>query len=203
MPVSPDMSRHHESDAQRASLAQLTLTCGLPPDRLRVRSRATMLALSRVIAEHAAAAGLETLLIAAFQCFSVFAEQAAYYHMLTPRLEHAYLIGVPDTAPPDLPNTTFVPIEASWPLAHEWAMIGSGPAFGAALLARASEERLPHRGAPAFCALTTTDPQTVAAAVAAFHRALGLSLPLIDPDPWALLQSTIALKRALAAQPRQ
>jgi DICT domain-containing protein len=203
MSIVPDRSSYYESDTQRAALAQLTLTRGLRPDRLRVRSRATMLALSRVIAEHAAATGLETLLIAAFQCFSVFVEQAAHYQMLTPRLEHAYLIGVPDTAPPNLPNTTFVPIEASWPLAHEWAMIGSGPAFGAALLARTSEECRPNRGAPAFCALTTTDPQTVAAAVAAFHRALGLPLPLIDPDPWALLQSTIALKRALAEQTRK
>ncbi len=100
-----------------SSLSHVSLTGALDQSRLRLQSRSTMLAISYVLEDQAAQfAG--TTLIAAFQRFSFIMPQLSRYRRIAPQLEHVYLIGVPDVDVPALPNTTFLPIEPTWPLMH-------------------------------------------------------------------------------------
>lgn len=129
------------------AFASVRLTDAYSLDRLRLRSRQVMLRLSHAV-EDVAATTSETVLIAAFQRFSLIQPQLARYQYLTQRFAHTYLIGLPDTPTPNLSNATFIPIEPTWPLLHEWVVLATGPACCAALFARDPEAQQPQIESP-------------------------------------------------------
>jgi DICT domain-containing protein len=195
-PLSSDLPRPH------AGLAPLSLTAGIDAASMRLHSRKTMIALSHLIEEHAAA-GLETILIAAFQRFSLYRPELARYHDLAQQLRQIYVIGVQDVVLPTLPNISTLAVEPAWPLVNEWAVIASGPTCCAALLARDAEGYRPDKRSRAYHGIWTTDAAIVDRVVAAFHGALGLPLPNFARDPRATLRNTTEIQRALAARLRE
>ena len=188
--------------AGNSEISALSFTNDLPAEKLRLHSRKTMVALSHLIEEHAAAAGPQTLLIAAFQRLTLFQAELPRYQDFAARLAAVYVIGVPDTAPPDLPGVAVMPIEAGWPLAQEWVVIASGPACCVGLFARDAEGFRPDRRSKAFHGLWTTTPELVDARVHALHDALGLPRPSFERDTRATLRNTQAIQRALTARLR-
>jgi DICT domain-containing protein len=184
------------------AIGAFSFTDDLPAAKLRLHSRKTMVALSHLIEKHAAAAEPQTLLIAAFQRFSLFQAELARYRDFATRLATISVIGVPDTAPPELPNLAAIPIEASWPLAQEWVVIASGPTCCVGLFARDAEGFRLDRRSKAFHGLWTTEPALVDSRVNAFYDALGLPRPRFERDTRAMLRSAQAIQRALAAQLR-
>lgn len=152
-------------------LSRVSLTAGLERSQLRLQSRRTMLAISYALEDHAARFP-GTTLIAAFQRVSFVMPQLARYQRIASQLEHIYLIGMPDVAVPALPNTTFLPIEPSWPLMHEWVVIANGPACCAGLLARDEEALQPGKRSHTFNGLWTSQPDVIDTAVNALMGAL-------------------------------
>jgi DICT domain-containing protein len=190
------------SNAGSPVISALSFTNHLPAEKLRLHSRKTMVALSHLIEEHAAAAGPQTLLIAAFQRLTLFQAELSRYQGFAAQLASVYVIGVPDTAPPAPPNLAVTPIEASWPLAQEWVVIASGPACCVGLFARDAEGFRPDQRSKAFHGLWTTAPELVDMRVSALHDALGLPRRSFERDIRATLRNTQAIQRALAARLR-
>lgn len=184
-------------NTSRPGLADLALTRDLRPSRLRIHSRNIMIALSHQIEAHAAAAG-ESVLIACFQRLSLVQPEVDRYRALAPRLSRVYVLGVPDVPPPDIPGVTVIPLEASWPLAQEWNVIGSGPSFCAALLARDIEGFRLDRRSRRFEGLWTAEQRAVNAAIRAFFDTIGEPCPSLDRDAAATTRSTRAIQAALA-----
>jgi DICT domain-containing protein len=183
-----------------APIDRLSLVDGLDRKRFRLHSRRTMVALSHVIEDQAAAAGGPTVLVAAFQRLSLYAVEAARYRPLAPRFARVYVLGVPDMAVPELPNVQIVPLEPNWPLVQEWSVLASGPRVAVGLLARDVEGfRIDHRSR-SFEGLFTTDAALVDAAVASLCAALGLPAPAFERDHQATFQSTKLVQRELAAR---
>lgn len=152
-------------------LSRVSLTAALDRSRLCLQSRRTMLAISYVLEDQAAQfAG--TTLIAAFQRFSFIVPQLSRYRRIAPHLEHIYLIGVPDIDVPVLPNTTFVPIETTWPLMHEWVVLANGPSCCAGLLARDEEALQPGKRSHTFNGLWTSQSEVIDKAAGTLFNAL-------------------------------
>ncbi len=173
------------------TLATLSFTSSLDNYHLSLHSRSMMLNLSYLI-ENYAASEPDTLLIAAFQRFSLYRHQLARYRRLAPRCRHVYVIGMPDEKPPEVANVTYIPIEATWPLMHEWAVIASGPTCCIALCARDHQRLQPAHRTEHFQALLTTSVPLVDHAVTSFFMAIGQSPPVIDRDPYMLNQAVVA-----------
>jgi DICT domain-containing protein len=190
------------SNAGRPEIGALSFTNDLPAAKLRLHSRKTMVALSHLIEEHAAAAGPRTLLIAAFQRLTLFQAELTRYRDFAARLAAVSVLGLPDTTPPELPNVAVIPIEAGWPLVQEWVVIASGPTCCVGLFARDAEGFRPDRRSKAFHGLWTTEPELVDSRVNALHDALGLPRPRFERDTRATLRNTQAIQRALAARLR-
>ena len=190
-------------NADNLGMSSLSFTSDLPTEKLRLHSRKTMVALSHLIEEHAASAGPQTLLIAAFQRLTLFQAELPRYKSFAAHLANIYVIGVSDTAPPDLPNVAVLPIKADWPLVQEWAVIASGPACCVGLFARDAEGFRLDRRSKAFHGLWTTAPELLDARVNALHDALGLPRPSFERDTLATLRNTQAIQRALTARLRE
>jgi DICT domain-containing protein len=179
-----------------------SFTNDLPAAKLRLHSRKTMVALSHLIEEHAATTEPQTLLIAAFQRFSLFQAELARYRDFTTRLAAISVIGVPDIALPELRNLAAIPIEVNWPLAQEWVVIASGPTCCVGLFARDAEGFQLDRRSKAFHGLWTTEPELLDSRVNALHDALGMPRPRFERDTRAMLRSTQAIQHALSARLR-
>ncbi len=185
--VSPTSLPDHMS---AVTLATLSFTSSLDNYHLSLHSRSMMLNLSYLIEDYAASA-TDTLLIAAFQRFSFYRHQLARYRRLAPRCRHVYVIGMPDEKPPEVANVTYVPIEATWPLMHEWVVIADGPTCCIALCARDNKQLQPAHRTEHFQALWTTSVSLVDHAVTSFFMAIGQSPPVIDRDPHMVNQAVV------------
>lgn len=183
-------------------LHELALVGDAPESDLRLHSRTLMVALSHLIEDHAAEHP-DTVLIATFQRFSLLRAEEARYAQIAQRLAQVYVVGVPDVPPPELPGATPIAIEPGWPLAQEWCVIGSGPRFSAALLARDAEGFRLERRSRQFRARWTTEPREVARLTTAFLQALGRDAPPPTHDTRATYASARALQAALARIYRQ
>lgn len=182
----------------RLPLERLSFVDDLDRNKFRLHSRRTMVALSHVIEEHAAAGGPETVLIAAFQRLSLFAKEAPRYRRLAPQLSHVYVLGVPDLPVEQQPNVTFVPLDCDWPLVQEWSVIASGPRLSVGLFARDVEGFRPEIRSRSFEGWFSTDVAVVDAAVARLRGALALPPSSFVRDSRATFRNTLAVKRALA-----
>jgi DICT domain-containing protein len=182
----------------QTGLASLSLTAQLDVSRLRLHSRTIMIALSHLIEEHAAAAGADTILIATFQRFSLLRAEAERYQSLAPRLGQVYALGVADTSPPTIPNTTIVPLEVTWPLVQEWVVIVSGPTICMALFAQDAEGFRLHKRSREYHGYWTSNPLVVDAAVDVFFNAVGLPRPVFARDPRTTFQSARTLQAQLS-----
>jgi DICT domain-containing protein len=138
------MSQTHEGPLAAFSFATL-----IDERQRTLHSRKLMLALSYVI-EDIAGETPSTTLIAAFQRYQLVRPQLARYTRLTPLLRQSYLIGIPDAELPALPNTELIPIQAGWPLLHEWVVLAIGPACSVGLVARDLEAAQPAQQARQF-----------------------------------------------------
>lgn len=180
------------------ALQSLSLSAALPADQLRLHSRSMMLTISFAIEDLAGASGPHTVLIATFQRLSLFQPQLERYARIAPRVAQVFVLGVPDVAPPPIPNLTVLPIAASWPLAQEWAVIASGPGCCAALITRDAEGFRPDQRSRRFAGRWSADRREVAAALARFYAALGQAPPAAPSDERASLRSSAAIRAALA-----
>lgn len=164
-----------------------------------LRSRSTMLILSYLL-EELAAAYPHTTLIATFQRMAFFRPQISRYTTLTPKITSTFVIGLPDTQLPVLPGVSYIPVQEAWPLYYEWAVIVSGPACAAALVARDREEPPARRRSRSFEGLWTTEAAQIDRVVAQFYHALGQSIPQFIRDQQATYRNTVALQQAIAAR---
>jgi DICT domain-containing protein len=178
-------------------LATLALTGDLLPAQLRLHSRTTMIALSHAIEEQAAESGPETVLIATFQRLSLLRPEAARYARLAPRLAQVVALGVPDALLDPIPGVTVLPLDPSWPLAQEWAVIASGPRCCAALLSRDVEGFRLDRRSRRFAGRWTTEPAEVDKALQRFYGAIGQPAPAVQREALASLQTAAAIRRAI------
>ena len=180
-----------------SGLPTFAFAADLPVSLLRLHSRRMMLTLSYAIEEHAAASGPQTILIAAFQRLSLYRPQIERYARLAPQLAQVFVLGLPDISPPPIPNVTVLSIEASWPLAQEWAVIACGPACSAALISRDTEGFRPDRRSLRFAGRWSTDRREVTGVIRRFYATLEQSPPLLQPDERASLRSGAAIREAL------
>jgi DICT domain-containing protein len=183
-----------------APIEQLSFIAGLDQHKFRLQSRQTMIALSHVIEEHAAAGGPDMVLIAAFQRLSLFAVEAPRYRLLAPHFAEVYILGVPDAAPADLPKVTAVPLDRAWPLVQEWSVIASGPSLSVGLFARDLEGFRLGTRSRSFEGLFTTEAAVVDAAAARLRAALGLPPRSFERDHQATFRNHELVKRDLAAR---
>lgn len=158
------------------TLATLSFTASLGSHHLSLHSRGMMLKLSYLIEDYAASE-TDTLLIAAFQRFSLFRHQLARYRRLAPHCRHVYVLGMPDEELPEVANVTFIAIDATWPLMHEWVVIANGPTCHIALCAYDHQRLQPARRPEHFQALWTTSVPLIDRAVTSFFSAIGQSPP--------------------------
>lgn len=115
-----------------ASLSLFDLIADVPGHFLRVKR--TMVDISHALEEVAALAETPCHLFVGFQRFSLLSKEAARYMRLSSAWHQAWVFGVADVEPPQLPNITPVAIPAHHPLAREWFVVVDSPTFGAALL---------------------------------------------------------------------
>lgn len=179
------------------ALQGLSLSAAIPADQLRLHSRSMMLAISYAIEDLAGVSGPQTVLVATFQRLSLFRPQIERYARLAPQIARVFVIGVPDVAPPPIPNLTVLPIESGWPLTQEWAVIASGPGCCAALITRDAEGFRPDQRSRRFAGRWSADRREVAAALARFYAALGQAPSGAPPDERASLRSSAAIRTAL------
>lgn len=189
-------------DMSAVTLANLSFTDSLDNYHLSLHSRSMMLNLSYLIEDYATSE-TDTLLIAAFQRFSFYRHQLVRYRRLAPRCRHVYVLGMPDEKPPEVANVTYIPIEATWPLMHEWAVIANGPTCCIALCARDHQQLQPARRAEHFQALWTTSVPLIDHAVTSFFIAIGQSPPVIDRDPQVLNQAIAAPRLPVGVRRRR
>jgi DICT domain-containing protein len=181
-------------------IERLSFIAGLDQHKFRLQSRQTMIALSHVIEDHAAAGGPDTVLIAAFQRLSLFVAEAPRYRLLAPHFAEVYILGVPDAPPADLPNVTTVPLEGAWPLVQEWSVIASGPSLSVGLFARDLEGFRLSTRSRSFEGLFTTEVAVIDAAVARLRATLALPARSFERDRQATFRNQMLVKRELAAR---
>ncbi len=112
---------------------------------LSTNSVQTLLAISHSIEDVVMRYHLELTFYAGFQRFSSFMPQIERFSRLASICGDVIVLGVPDSPVPAIPNITFVPLERDAPLAEEWFIVAEHPEFGAVLLTRQLESRLPHK----------------------------------------------------------
>lgn len=185
-----------------ASLADLSFTEMLDQRQMRLRSRRMMLVLSQLIEDHAASVP-GTFLIATFQRYSLYQKQLRRYKRLARDCAQVFVMGLPDDEAPAIPKVEYLPLEATWPLIHEWVVIASGPACCVALFACDNELAQPERRSRNFRALWTTNTHLVDSAVATFYSAIGQRPPHIMHDSLATYHTTVALQQELPVRLRE
>jgi DICT domain-containing protein len=190
------MSQTHEGPLAAFSFATL-----IDERQRTLHSRKLMLALSYVI-EDIAGETPSTTLIAAFQRYQLVRPQLARYTRLTPQLRQSYLIGIPDAEIPALPNTELIPIQAGWPLLHEWVVLAIGPACSVGLVARDLEAAQPAQQARQFQGSWTTDPALVDSITSAFFTAIGRPPPAFTRDARATSRTTQRVRQVMQERTR-
>ena len=189
------------SQAPDSPVAKFSFAANLSSLRRTLHSRKLMLALSFGI-EDIAASVPGTTLIVAFQRLSLARPQMGRYALLTPKLVHTYIVGVPDVTLPELPNTTIVPIEPTWPLMHEWVVLANGPACSAGLFAYDHEISQPNEVSRRFQGAWTTDALITDTVQNLFLRAIGQPLVSRRRDQAALRQTTQRVQQVLTQRLR-
>jgi len=188
-------------DTRSPGLVTLAFTGDLVPSQLRIHSRSTMIALSHAIEGHAALSGSETVLIATFQRLSLLRPEALRYARLAPQLAQVFALGVADAPPDPIAGVTVLPLDASWPLVQEWAVIASGPRCCAALLSRDVEGFRPDHRSRHYMGRWTTDAAEVDSVLRRFYQAIGQQPPAVRRERHASLQTATAIRQALARHP--
>ena len=183
------------------ALASFSFGATLGAQRLTLHSRQIMLALSYAI-EDIAASVHDTTLIAAFQRLAFVRPQLKRYAALTPQLAHTYILGLPDAALPELPRTTVLPLEETWPTLHEWVVLATGPACCVGLFAQDGDADQPARRSRHYQGCWTTDATVVDTAAQAFLTAIGQPYQAQARDPRALQETTRRVQQAIAARLR-
>lgn len=198
----PDMTDAQHILAPYASkLAEFSFVRPFKDQRMALHSRGTMLALSYVI-EQAASDNPDTRLIATFQRLALYQLQAERYECLARRCPQIFVLGFPDVRLTMPAGVTFVPLEATWPLIHEWVVIAWGPTCTAALLAYDVEHRAPERRSSRFRGLWTTRSDQIDAIVTAFYAVLQQPVPVINRDTRATYSTNLSIQKALQARLR-
>lgn len=187
----------HTPDASK--LAHFSFVRPFKDQRMALHSRSTMLALSYVI-EQAAADNPDTRLIAAFQRLALYQPQAERYERLARRCPQVFVLGFPDVQPAMPSGITFVNLEATWPLIHEWIVIAWGPSCTAALLAYDVEHCAPERRSRRFRGLWTTRSDQINAIVTAFYAVLQQPAPVIKRDTRATYLTNLSIQKVLRAR---
>jgi DICT domain-containing protein len=185
-----------------AALDVLSLTERFSDEEMRLHSRSTMLALSFLI-EDQAAAHAGTVVVAAFQRFSYFRPQTARYEQLTQRYRQAFVIGLPDAPTPSLPGCTFVALGEESPLVREWVVLALGPSFSVGLFAREPDSLQPGRRAREFTGTLVTEPDALDEIAATLERALGAHLTPRERNRAATRRAADELRRQLPAYLRR
>lgn len=101
-------------------------------DRL-LSHRVTMSRMSYLIEEATRHDHEANIIFSAFQYLSKFMPQIERYREIAHHARHVYVFGVPDVAPPALPNITYVPLSPNDRLTSEWFIVSHGPDFSTAL----------------------------------------------------------------------
>lgn len=187
----------HTPDASK--LAHFSFVRPFKDQRMALHSRSMLLALSYVI-EQAAADNPDTRLIAAFQRLALYQPQAERYERLARRCPQVFVLGFPDVQPATPSGITFVNLEATWPLIHEWIVIAWGPSCTAALLTYDVEHCAPERRSRRFRGLWTTRSDQIDAIVTAFYAVLQQPAPVIKRDTRATYLTNLSIQKMLRAR---
>lgn len=194
-------TQHLSLSPNISTLAEFSFVNHFKDQKLVLHSRGTMLALSYVI-EQAAAENPDTRLIATFQRLALYQLQAERYERLASRCPQIFVLGFPDVRLTMPAGVMFVPLEATWPLIHEWVVIAWGPTCTAALLAYDVEHRAPERRSSRFRGLWTTRSDQIDAIVTAFYAVLQQPAPVINRDTRATYSTNISIQKALRTRLR-
>jgi DICT domain-containing protein len=108
------------------------LIADVPGHFLRVKR--SMIDISHALEEAATTTTIPCHLFISIQRFSLLEREARRYARLSSAWRHAWVFGVADVEPPQIPNVTPIVIPPHHPLAQEWFVVVDGPEFGAALL---------------------------------------------------------------------
>lgn len=155
------------------TLSLFDLITDIPGHLLRVKR--TMVDISHALENAAAMTGAPCQVFASFQRFSLFEREAMRYLQLSQTWDHAWIFGVADVAPPQIPNVTAVSLPPHHPLTREWFVVVDGPQFGAALLtADVSGFAIGDRSRQ-FMGLLSTDANLVRRASSRLTKALNVA----------------------------
>lgn len=174
-----------EPTPQLHELSTFDLIADVPGQFMRIKR--TMLDISHAL-EDAAAASPESYVFVGFQRFSLIKPQLTRYLRLSSQWKHCWLFGVPDVAPPSIPNITPIAIDASSPLAQEWFVIVDGPAFGSALLTAETSSQAIGDPRRYFMGLWSADAGLVRRASTRLANALNIAAPTHRIDSQSTLR---------------
>lgn len=163
------------------------LIADIPGHLLRIKR--TMIGISHVLEDAAAATPAPCHLFVGFQRLSLFARQWQRYQQFSPRWAHCFVFGLPDADVPPLPRVTVVPIDPCSPLANEWFVVADGPSFSSALLSADTSGFAIADPSRRFLGLLTADPLVVRAASTRLLAAL--DRPALDHtvNPYHVIQA--------------
>lgn len=185
------------STSPLTTLSLFDLIADVPGHFLRVKR--SMIDISHALEEAAATTTLPCHLFISIQRFSLFEREAQRYTRLSSAWQHAWVFGVADVPPPEVPNVTPVILPPEHPLAQEWFVVVDGPEFGAALLtadvsgfAIADESRR-------FMGLWSADSGLVRAASNRLTEALGIAPCTWEIDCASSLSTFTQLSNQLVA----
>jgi DICT domain-containing protein len=142
-----------------------------------LRYKRTMIDISNVIEDTAAAHTPSCLMWVGFQKFSLFAAQEQRYRRLAQSWKHCWIFGVEDAPLPNIPNVTPIAVTPDHPLAKEWFVIADGPAFGTALLAADTSGFAISDRQRRFMGLWSADPGLVRQASSRLAQAINEPAP--------------------------
>lgn len=162
--------------ALSAELSVFELITDIPGHFLRYKR--TMLDISHVIEETAAAHTPACSVWVGFQKFSLFAAQEQRYRKLAQSWQHCWIFGVDDAPLPELPNVTPVALSPDHPLAKEWFVVADGPSFGSVLLAADTSGFAISDRQRKFMGLWSADPALVRLASSRLAHAVD------EPEPF-------------------
>lgn len=109
-----------------------------PQQNVFLNHRRTMSITSFEIENATLIDGARTRIFSGFQYMSKFLPQVKRYQPLAEKSEAVYVFGVPDIAPPPIPNITYVYLSPEDQLAKEWFIVSYGKSYFSAL---ATEEQ--------------------------------------------------------------
>ena len=142
-------------------------------DLRSVNSVVVMNAISSLIEDQVIEHRMPIDFFAGFQRFSNFPDQLRRYSRLGAVCRRVYVIGVPDIRPPTIAGISFIPIEPSSPLAHEWFVLVNTPQFWTALLTQEVEGRDAETGGRRFDGLWSYDQRVVERASLLLSQLMG------------------------------